>query len=131
MKENDYLCPKCKGHLNVSESLVFATKTSRKHKGILLLSPKVGEYKYKHHPKFHLENGEMVEFFCPLCQKDLTSDKSKDHAMIYMIGAEDNFEYELFFSKKAGKQSTYVVAHDNIETFGEDALDFEDLYYED
>jgi len=42
MKENDYLCPNCKGHLNVSESLVFATKTSRKHKGLLLLSPKVG-----------------------------------------------------------------------------------------
>lgn len=130
MIENDYLCPKCKGHLNVSESLVFATKTHRKHKGLILLSPKVGEYKYKHHPKFQLEKGEKVEFYCPLCNIDLTSSKNKDHAMIYMVADEDNFEYELYFSKIAGKQSTYLVAHDSVEMFGEDAIDFEDLMYE-
>jgi transcription initiation factor IIE alpha subunit len=130
MIDNDYLCPKCKGHLNVSESLVFATRTKKNHKGLILLSHKVGEYKYKHHPKFHLQKGEMVDFECPICQADLTSEKNKDHAMIYMVVEEDNVEYELYFSKIAGKQSTYLVAHDNVETFGEDALDFEDLFYE-
>ena len=130
MKDNDYLCPKCKGHLNVGEYLVFATRTLRKHKGLILLSPKVGEYKYLHHQKFHLQKGEMVDFECPICQEDLTSLKNKDHAMILMIGAEDNVEYELFFSKVAGKQSTYLVSRDNIEAFGEDAMDYDELFYE-
>ena len=130
MKDNDYICPHCKGHLNVGGYLVFATKTHRKHRGLIMMSPVVGEYKYLHHQKFLLEKGEMVDFECPICQVDLTSEKSKDHAMIYMIGDEDNFEYELYFSKKAGKQSTYVVAHDNVESFGDDAIDFEELYYE-
>lgn len=130
MKDNDYLCPKCKGHLNVNGHLIFATKTKRNHKGLLMLDAKVGEYKYKHHDKFHLEEGELVDFECPICQTDLTAANRKDHAMIYMVGIEDNFEYELYFSKVAGNQSTYVVAHDNIESFGDDALDFEDLYYE-
>ena len=129
MKDNDYLCPKCKGHLNVSKSLVFATRTKRNHKGLILLSPTVGEYQYKHHPKFQLQQGEMVDFECPICQVDLTSEKNKDHAMIYMVVEEDNVEYELYFSKVAGKQSTYLVAHDNVEAFGEDALDFEDNFY--
>ena len=130
MKENDYLCPKCKGHLNVSKSLVFATKTKRKHKGLILLSPTIGEYKYKHHPKFLLEKGEMVDFECPICQADLTSEQNKEHAMIIMVSDEDKFEYELYFSKVVGKQSTYLVAHDNVEAFGEDAMDIDDFFYE-
>ena len=51
--------------------------------------------------------------------------------MIYMIGAEDDFEFELYFSKVAGHRSTYLVSHDNVETFGDDALDFDDLFLED
>jgi len=130
LKDNDYLCPKCKGHLNVGGYLVFATRTHKKHKGLIMLSPKVGEYKYSHHENFQLEKGELVDFECPICQADLTSSKSKEHAMIYMIGAEDMAEYELFFSKIAGNKSTYLVSQDNVEAFGEDAMDFEDLFYE-
>lgn len=130
MKDNDYLCPECKGHLNVGEYVVFATRTKRRHKGLLMLSPKVGEYNYKHHEKYQLEKGEMVDFECPICQTDLTSKQKSDHAMITMVGSEDNMEYDLYFSKVAGNKSTYVVAHDNIESFGDDALDFEELFYE-
>ena len=131
MKDNDYMCPNCKGHLNVGDYLVFATKTKRKHKGLLMLNPKVGEYKYKHHSKFRLDKGELVDFECPICQVDLTSVKNKDHAMIYMVADEDNMNYELYFSKIAGKQSTYLVAQDNVETFGDDAIDFEEFLQED
>ena len=124
VKENDFLCPSCKGHLNVANQLVFATKTKRNHKGLILMSPKVGEYRYETHPKFYLEKGELVGFFCPLCRADLTAPKQKEHAMIKMINNEDSTEYELFFSKKAGNRSTYLVATDIFEAFGEDAIDF-------
>ena len=126
MKDNDYMCPKCKGHLNVGGKVVFATRTHRNHKGLLMMNPKVGEYNYEHHENFHLEKGEKVDFECPICQADLTSEKDADHAMILMYEAEDNAEFKLFFSKIAGKRSTYVVANDNIEAFGEDAEDIED-----
>lgn len=130
MKENDYLCPKCKGHLNVGGSLVFATETHRKHKGLIMLNPKIGEYDYKHHPNFSLEKGESVDFHCPICHTNLTAAKNKDYAMILMVVNEDNCDYELYFSKKAGNKSTYVVAKEEIEAFGEDAMDIEDLFYE-
>ena len=128
MKNNDYVCPKCKGHLNVGGYLVFATRTKRKHKGLIMMSPVVGEYKYYHHDKFQLEEGEMVDFECPICQSDLTSTKNKDHAMIHMLGEQDQMGYDLYFSKVAGNQSTYIVAPDYIETFGDDALDYEELF---
>ena len=129
MKDNDYMCPKCKGHLNIGSSVIFATRTKRNHKGLLKLSPKVGEYSYQHHDKFHLAKGEMVDFECPICQVDLTSER-KDHAMILMVENEDNAEYKVYFSKIAGNKSTYVVANDNIDVFGEDALDFDELLYD-
>ena len=128
MKDNQFNCPECNGHLNIGGKIIFATQTKRKHKGLIMMSPKVGEYDYLHHEKFQLEKGEMVDFECPMCQTDLTSEINKDHAMIYMTSSEDQMEYELYFSKIAGKQSTYVVAQDNIEAFGEDAEDFEALY---
>ena len=93
-----------------------------------MMSPTVGEYNYIHHNKFQLEKGELVDFECPMCQADLTSEVNEEHAMIYMVVAEDNMEYELYFSKIAGQQSTYVVAHYNVESFGDDAIDFESLY---
>ena len=43
MKDNNYLCPKCKGYLNVGGHILFATKTRRNHKGLLMLDPKIGE----------------------------------------------------------------------------------------
>ncbi len=128
MKDNEFSCPECNGHLNIGGQIVFATKTKRNHKGLIMMSPKVGEYNYVHHEKFQLEKGEQVYFECPMCQTELTSEVNKDHAMIYMTAAEDSMEYELHFSKIAGLQSTYVVAHDNVEAFGQDAIDFETLY---
>ena len=118
MKDNDYICPHCKGHLNVGGNLVFATRTKRKHKGLIMMSPKVGDYSYLHHDKFQLEQGEMLDFECPICQADLSSVENEGHAMIYMVGAEDNFEFELYFSRTTGKGNTYLVAHEGVETYG-------------
>ena len=130
LNNNDYICPNCKGHLNVGGFLVFATRTERKHKGLIMMSTVVGNYEYTHHNKFVLNDTEKVDFECPICQSDLTSNRNKDHAMIHMVVEEDGSEYELYFSKIAGNKSTYLVANDAVESFGEDASEFEELFYE-
>ncbi len=48
MNEN-YLCPKCKGLLNVDEHLVFIIKTKSPRKGLIFLSPEIGNYKVIKH----------------------------------------------------------------------------------
>ena len=85
MKKNDYLCPKCKGHLNVGDHVVFTTKNNRKKKGVILLSPDVGSYSYIHHSAYGFQDGELVEFSCPICQKDLQASSNPDFVSIIMV----------------------------------------------
>lgn len=128
IKENDFKCPKCYGHLNVGGKVIFATKTKSNHKGLIMLSPNVGDYKYEHHSNYHLKSGELVDFHCPICAVDLTSSKNKNYAMILMVNEEDRSEFELYFSKEAGNKSTYIVSNENVETYGEDALDYDEYF---
>ena len=127
MKENDYLCPKCKGHLNSGGNVVFSTQNPRHAKGLILLHPTMGSYTYDHHKDYHLEKGDIIDFNCPLCLADLKSTNNENFASIKIID-HSNQEYEVLFSRKVGERSTYVVANDNVESFGEDAMNFDDLF---
>ncbi len=128
MKENDYLCPRCKGHLNAGNKVVFSTKNTRGSKGLILLNPTIGGYSYDHHKAYNLVKGELIDFNCPICGKDLKSLKNQSYVAIDMID-HNNKQYEVLFSRVVGDKSTYVIASDNaIEQFGEDAIDFEDLF---
>ncbi|MFH1320216.1 MAG: hypothetical protein ABII90_06120 [Bacteroidota bacterium] len=127
MKKNDYLCPKCKGHLNVGSSIIFSTSNKRQKKGLILLNPTIGDYTYEHHDNYIFEEGEMIEFFCPICQAELKSAKNHNFASIIMID-HGNIEYEILFSRKAGEKSTYVLSNEELETFGDDAKDYDEVF---
>lgn len=130
IKGNDFKCPVCLGHLNVAGKLIFATRTKSNHRGLIMLSPNVGDYNYAHHDNYHLKKGELVDFHCPICTADLTASNNKEHAMVLMVNEEDRTEFELYFSKEAGNKSTYIVSSENVESYGEDALDYEDLSFD-
>ena len=49
---NDFLCPKCKGYLNVANHIVFTAKTEKGKQGLIFLSPELGNYKTISHPSF-------------------------------------------------------------------------------
>lgn len=119
MREN-FLCPKCFGHLNVGESVVFSTRSKKDEVGLILLSPQLGNYKVSSHPSFQIEEGDYVEFFCPLCHIQLTSEKNENLAKVLMID-EELKESEILFSKIAGERCTYKIIEGNIEKFGEDS----------
>ncbi len=127
MKRNDYLCPKCKGHLNAGGFVIFSTKNNRKKQGLILLSPKVGSYTVKHHDSYRFEDGEMIEFFCPICSEDLKAKENEKNVEILMVD-ENNTEYRVLFSRIAGEQSTYLLSKDDVEVYGDDALELDDLY---
>ena len=126
VKKNDYLCPKCKGHLNAGGYVIFSTKNNRNKKGLILLSPDVGSYTYKHHDEYVFEEGEIVEFNCPICLKNLKSSSHPEFAGIIMVD-HHNLEYNVLFSRKTGVKSTYVISPDDVEVFGDDAADFDDV----
>lgn len=121
--ENNFVCPKCKGFLNVGGNVILATKTKNGKTGLILLHEQLGNYAVLKHPKYDFEIGEQVDFYCPMCHVKLKSDKHSNLAMVLMKGRTDQ-EYKVFFSEVAGERSTFVLVGDNMEIYGKDAKQY-------
>ena len=116
----DFICPKCKGHLLVGDKIIF-TAISKKdqRRGLILLSPEVGDYAKVIHPTFNIKEGEEVDFFCPICHGSLVAnDVDKKLVKIIMIDENDE-KYEIYFSGVTGESCTYKVSEEKIEKFGD------------
>jgi hypothetical protein len=121
MIENNFLCPKCRSQLVPNKKIVLLAKPSSGDSGLLLLSPKLGEYTATTHAAFQLSEGDKVDIFCPVCHADLGD--YKDHqnlARVIMVDARGE-EYDIVFSEIIGQRCTYKIHGDKIESFGEDA----------
>ncbi|MDP4223100.1 MAG: hypothetical protein Q8868_07290 [Bacteroidota bacterium] len=117
---NDFLCPKCKGHLRVGSHITFKVKNSQSQSALLLLSPQIGNYSSVKHPSFEFKKGEILDFFCPLCNGSLKSDIHQNLALVLMKD-EEGKSFVVYFSQVAGEHSTYEVDGEAIHVTGEDA----------
>jgi hypothetical protein len=118
--ENDFICPICRGYLRVGNDLIFSLKKSDNKKGLILLSPELGNYTFRKHPAFELVKGEELVFYCPICHANLTSDVDKNLVKVIMID-EKGEKYEILFSDVVGEKSTYKVKGKEVIRLGEDA----------
>jgi hypothetical protein len=126
MKTN-FLCPKCRGYLNVGDRVIFAIKKEGWSGGLLLLSPELGEYSFIHHPSFTINEGEFLEFYCPICNHDLSLNGSVNLAKVVM-NVGDSDEFNVVFSKKHGERCTYKISGGKVsETYGEHSVKHLDL----
>ena len=117
--KSSYLCPKCKGHLKVGDNVIFSTKTKNKEVGLILLNTKLGDYKYINHPSYKFNEGELIEFLCPICHSNLVaSDIHNNLAKILTIDEQDNV-YEILFSMVAGEKCTFKMKLSKVEEYGE------------
>jgi len=109
--------------------VIFSAQTEKGLKGLVLLSPELGNYSILHVPAFSYKDGEHIDFFCPVCHTDLGIHKvSKDLAGFIMID-EKKVEYNIIFSEIAGKQCTIKLKENTIvESFGEDAGEFSNFW---
>lgn len=112
------MCPHCEGQLKVGDYIIFATRTSGKNRGLLLLHPEVGNYSSLKHPSYAFKKGDVLEFFCPLCQSSLASDIDKNLAHVLMID-DQHKKHEIYFSSIAGEHSTYGVSDNEVWSTGE------------
>ena len=119
----DYFCPKCKGQLNVGDVLIFVGKVNDQKNGLLLLHPELGNYTVINHKFFQISECELVEFFCPICQENLTWDIDNKLVSVFMIDKED-VQHNILFSKINGEKCTYKITGDDVESFGEDAANY-------
>ncbi len=119
MSINNYLCPQCKSALNVHENITFAVKKENGKRGLIELSPEVGNYSYKTHPSFSFKQGEKLDIFCPVCHTALVAaDVHKNLAKVIMQDPQ-GIEYDIFFSEIVGERCTFRVRGTNIQQFGD------------
>lgn len=124
---NNYLCPRCKSFLNVGEHLVFNIKTKKPRGGLIFLSPEIGNYQVIKHPHFELEEGELVDFLCPICHRKIHCTRNPYFARIVMIDSDYN-EFEIVFSRKVGEKCSFKVKEGKITEYGKHASRFNDMF---
>ncbi len=120
---SQYLCPQCRGHLRVGDYIVFKIRNTRREKGLLLIHPELGNYSCLKHPDFYFEEGERIDFYCPLCMQSLDAALDENLVHVVMID-EQQTEHEIYFSRIAGEQRTYQVSEDGIKASGEHSYYF-------
>ena len=126
---NSFICPHCRGYLNARKNIIFVAESESGGRGIMLLSPEVGDYSMIKHPDFSLSDGEQVQLFCPICHANLVNrlDDNKLLAKILMIDQKGQ-EHEIYFSGIMGERSTIKVTDGQAETFGAHVARYLDFF---
>ncbi len=128
MKTN-FLCPHCRGHLRVSNSIIFLTKTNKGKSGLLLISPDLGDYTVKMHPDYNdFEEGDIVNFICPICYENLDAEEYDKNLAKVIMQEENGKESIIVFSKITGEKCTFKIHEGNIKSYGGDADAYKSLF---
>lgn len=115
----DYYCTVCKGQLLVGDKLVFSAKSEKNKKGLIFLSPELGNYTTEHHPSFQIREGEVYTFYCPICHAALNDTQNSSLVKVFMED-ENGEHYEIYFSGIASEKCTYKLHDKQIEAIGPD-----------
>lgn len=122
-----YLCPHCEAVLNPNVKVVF-TVANDGRRGILLLNARPGDYGLIADPSLEMCKGDVADFFCPVCNADLAS-KSDPHFVEIHMRRGDGPVSLVEFSRTYGKHATFIVDGRNVQSFGEDAEDYDTNFF--
>ena len=123
---NHIICPKCKNSLNVERHVVFVVEKNDGSRGLVLLSSEIGDYSIRNNPSIEIEEGERLEFYCPVCHGKLSVQHHPNLVRVLMKEKSGD-ECEVYFSRIVGQKSTYLIKQDGkVEPFGYDSSEYFD-----
>ena len=114
-----YLCPHCRGAINVGNNIILSVKTNTKQVGLLRLHEELGNYTSDLSSTLTVETGEVVDLFCPVCHECLN--QSKKDALAKFIMIDDNCnECLIIISRRYGEKITFRVDENkHVKSYGE------------
>jgi len=92
-------------------------RNKRGESGLILLHPEVGNYSCIKHPDFTIEENEAIELICPCCHKSLATDF--DSNLSYLTLLEGKKQFDIYFSRICGEESTFLVNGDTVAASSE------------
>ncbi len=119
--KNEYICPYCRGNLKVDNDIVFAVRTQNEQRGLIMVSPELGNYRYRKHPDLDIKDGDLLETFCPMCHSNLKAINVNTNLAEVLMVDEDGDEYQIYFSEIVGEHVTFKIKDADMETFGDDS----------
>ncbi len=121
---NDYMCPFCKGYLKVKNSVIFSARKPDGERGILLLSPEIGNYTVRKHRSFNLCDGDRTDLYCPICHANLMA-QNYNHNLARIISVDEFGEESIILiSEIVGEKCTYIVHGKQVEKYGDDSTNY-------
>lgn len=118
--ETQYLCPHCRGRLSMNEDIILLAKKEYK-KGFVFLHTELGNYQSKIDSTLNIEEGEPVDFICPLCHANMDFEKEGKKLTHIKLVSATNKETDVYFSKVFGERATYHIENKEVLSFGEHA----------
>ncbi len=121
--KTDYICPHCRSHLVCGDNLILTVESEDgKKRGLIMMDVRLGNYSSLSHPSLQFDDGEVVNFFCPVSRINLKVPEINDKLIRLIMIDEEGKEYDFYFSRVTGEHSTFKIDQDDvIEHFGEDA----------
>ena len=114
-----YSCPHCEAILNPDAKIILRVEKKGK-RGLILFSPRPGDYHAILPPDLPLKSGDKVSFGCPLCSKDLRSARGEEWAEIH-FNSSGRIEGTALFSTTFGRHATCFITQEEEHWYGEDA----------
>lgn len=114
--ETTFKCPECHSFLNIGKKLVLSSGVEDNKKGLCSFETELGNYNIETND-LNYKEGKLVNFYCPLCFANLTSDIHPNLASILMSEGE-NGEFRIIFSKIAGEKATYKIQNNKLKCYG-------------
>ena len=123
--ETNYLCPHCRGILNIKGDIILSAQNSKNEVGLLLMHPEIGNYTMTKNATFELEFGEKITFYCPICHGCLDTQKHNNLANLLLVSV-DRKESFVVFSKIYGEKATYHIKDKKVLSYGEHCKKYAD-----
>ena len=121
-----YICPFCKGHLNVNDNIVLMVRNKNNDQGMVFLHTELGNYSSQMISSITIHPGEICDFFCPYCHTNIEYHKEKTMLVRLFREEKPGKITQVLFSKVYGEEATFHIDDSQVLSYGEHARKYMD-----
>lgn len=107
--KDQYLCPHCRASLNAKKNIILVARGEEaKNKGLVLMHEAIGNYTVAMSASLVMQPGDLVDFYCPVCNHCLNVGEGENLASLIRIDADQN-ETVIVISRVFGERCTFQL----------------------